>query len=125
MVSVHLFARLMYRLTRFWPFSLVFTDRPFHYRNRYITQGRNVIYKECRKAGFDTELLFAQGDQYFFVYSMSIFTKKRKLLPILEKIKEPLAKVFDTDPNFIYVRPTSAPFIWEFAVPIEDVYKED
>lgn len=123
--SVMIFVKVMFWLTKYAPFSFFWTDRPFHFRNRYIKTGTEIIKSEALRNKLDIEYLFSEVGEPFFIYHFYVFNKRKNLGKMLERIKSPLAVNFKTDPYFIYLRRTEVLEIWQFLIPLEDVYENE
>lgn len=95
---IHMYSVSMTFITRFPPFSLLFTDKIFHYQNKYYKYARTIIENEMEKDNKPISIEQGDQDQYFYTL-IGKFTKPNVDNPdknILHAIEKSMALPSDT-----------------------------
>lgn len=70
---------LITKLTRYFPFSLLWQDKRFHYKHKRVTEADDLIIKIAKENGFWFKLLsYDEDDQFLNLYGK--FTELKKNL---------------------------------------------
>ncbi len=77
LISFFLYTKLIYLLTRFWPFSLFWRKKYFHYDNRFISKASNMIEETLKKVHKPFYVVGAGGDGHFYMI-LGRFIEKNK-----------------------------------------------
>jgi hypothetical protein len=87
-------------LTKYYPFSLFWQDRMFHYKKRRVRKFMIILDEFLETKGFNIVTLFGEEETYFAEF-YSIFKKKTKDTKLeIRAMEEVLQKNFET----IYAR---------------------
>lgn len=105
-------------LTRFWPFSLFWTDKMFHYRYRFYLKTLKIIEKEAERLKMQTSIVNTEEMANFICYhckfSQNTFDNLNKdQLPFLSAIEKRLNFV----PESIYLHDSKEPLTKLLLIP--------
>lgn len=123
---VMLFVKVMKFLTKYPPFSFYWTDRLFHYRNRFLQVGIRKIEEQMRRLKLPAIVAYTENSDPYAVYHLQALKRTPyKLSRNKDIILESLAKVLNADKNFIYLRKSNKPKMWKLLVPFEYLFEEE
>lgn len=101
-------------LTRYYPFSLLFRERIFHYDNRYYKFARKIIEDEMKKD--KKPILIDEGDQDGYFYTLIGKFTKAKVIDPDENILHTIESKLRLPKNSIFIRRDDAKTI-RFLIP--------
>ena len=97
-----LYTKLIFFLTRYYPFSHYWKKKMFHYDNRFLYKATIMIEEAINKLKKPFYIVGAGGDNYFYTF-WGRFTNKKKYLPNY-KTEAIIKKKFGLDDGDVFVR---------------------
>lgn len=94
------------RATRYFPFSLFYQDRLFHYKNHKINRFMIRLQNKIKKFGINTMILKGQNCGLMIEFYGTFNNKKDKTVHNFEKMEKLLQESFET----IYIRENNEGF---------------
>lgn len=92
-------------LSRYYPFSLFFRNRLFHYQNRDLNQLLILVERASESIGTPFKVMRLDTDQYFYNF-IGNFIKCRKKISF-EKVLKSISSSLETSQNNLYIRFTN------------------
>ena len=102
LLLLFLYTRLVYFLTQFWPFSLFWRNKNFHFENRFLSRALDKIEVCLKKMNKPFEIVCIDEDRDFYNFTGK-FSKRGKFLTN-EELEKQMLTLFNFDASQIFVR---------------------
>jgi hypothetical protein len=96
------YVKAVYQLTRFWPFSLFWQNKTFHYDHRYLYEVVDNVEEYLEKNHFDFSVKECSENEYFFQIKGK-FTKHKRAFGT-EELEARVRKAFAKEHDSVFVR---------------------
>lgn len=112
-----LYVKILHRLTMYYPFSVIWTDRWFHYNNRHASHFRHVFktFSEANDRDYDISII--DNDQNFF--RMHYIPDDKHSMHDDQLFLNKLESELKLPENTLYLRHEKSDLLRSILVPVE------